>query len=142
MSEPCPQTTVGKAPARVWRGRRVGPYSNTGALSQMDGRTREARFLRETRKLLIAHLGGKPSATQAVLIERAAMLRLHLAQLDEKAFREGSSLTGFDQRQYLAWSNSLDRAMRTLGLQGTRERAPDLATYVAQKANTASKAIV
>ena len=96
----------------------------------MDGRTREARFLAQTRQELTAHLGGKPSATQSVLIERAAMLRLHLAQLDEKALRAGN-LTDHDHRHYLAWSNSLDRALRHLGLTGAEAKPITLADILA-----------
>jgi hypothetical protein len=119
---------------------RVGPYSRAGALATVDGRTKAARFLRETRRQLTAHVGGTPSATQSVLIERAAMLRLHLAQLDEKALAAGGSLTDHDSRQYLAWSNSLDRAMRTLGIHGAPAPAPSLAAYLAARAQSAASA--
>lgn len=83
----------------------------------MDQRTREARIMAKVRADLSVHVGGKPSATQNALIERAAWLTLHVALLDAK-MTAPSSLTEHDSRTYLAWSASLVRTLRTLGLQG------------------------
>ena len=44
------------------------------ALAKLDQRTKEARLMRETRAELAAHVGGKPSAVQAAMIERACQL--------------------------------------------------------------------
>ena len=41
----------------------IGPYSRPHNLMKVDGRTMEARLIRETREALIAHVGGAPSAT-------------------------------------------------------------------------------
>ena len=81
----------------------------------MDRRSREARILAGTKAELTAHVGGRPSATQQALIDRAAWLTLHVAQIDAKA-AEGGILTEHDARTYLAWSNSLTRALVALGL--------------------------
>ena len=54
---------------------RIGPYSRPHRLAKLDGRTREATVLRETREALIAHIGGQPSAVQAALIERASWVQ-------------------------------------------------------------------
>ena len=77
------------------------------------------------------HLGGKPSATQRMLIERAATLALHVEMLDRKV-NEGGLMTELDSRTYLAWSNSLTRTLRELGLQGAPSRPADLHSYLAQ----------
>ena len=90
----------------------------------MDGRTRESRLLRDIRKDLIAHCGGSPSTTQRVLIDRAAQLTLQVALMDEKQATAG--LTERDGTQYLAWTNTLTRLMRQLGLKGIAQRAPTL----------------
>jgi hypothetical protein len=41
--------------------------------------------MRRTREALALHCGGRPSATQRALIDRAAWLTLFVARLDEKA---------------------------------------------------------
>lgn len=102
--------------------RRVGPYSRPQALQRLDGRTREARLLRQVRKELTEHVGGKPSATQRALIDRAAWLSLRVAQLDGKT-AEGGQMTEHDARTYLAWSNTLTRTLRQLGTKSA-EAAP------------------
>lgn len=103
---------------------------------KLDGRTKEGRLLRDTRADLVAHCGGQPSATQKALIERAALLTLHVARLDREALAGG----GFSEataRQYLAWSNSLGRTLASLGV-GHEKPAPaaarpGLAAYLAKR---------
>lgn len=111
--------------------RQIRPYSGPDKLAVIDGRTREARLLRETRAALIAHVGGKPSATQAALIERATWLSLRVAQLDARIAEGGGAFTEHDSRTYLAWSNTLGRIMALLGLQPVTSRAPTLAEVLA-----------
>jgi hypothetical protein len=62
--------------------------------------------MRETRAELAAHVGGKPSAVQAAMIERACQLTLRIVAMDRK-FAETGAQTDHDSRTYLAWSNSL-----------------------------------
>ena len=102
-------------------------------LSKLDQRTKEARLMRETRAALVAHIGGKPSAVQAALIERACQLTLRIATMDRK-FAETGEQTDHDSRTYLAWSNSLTRALRQLGLKGAATEPPSLADYLAARA--------
>lgn len=74
--------------------------------------------MRTTREGLIAHVGGKPTAPQRALIERAVWLTLAVARLDAQMLAKGG-LSDHASREYLAWSNTLTRTMRTLGLKGT-----------------------
>ena len=83
---------------------------------------------------LTAHVGGKPSATQQMLIERAAQLTLQVAQLDAKIATPGG-LTERDHRAYLAWSNSLVRTLRTLGLAAAPQRPLTPAEAMARPAS-------
>ena len=115
--------------------RKPRTYNSPATLANLDQRTREARLMRETRAELIAHVGGKPSATQTVLIERAVALTLQLAMMDAKQGRGG--LTEYDTRTYLAWSNSLVRTMKALGLVGKAQQGPDLKGYLAARATAA-----
>jgi hypothetical protein len=91
--------------------RRIRIGNTREAAPQPDGRTREARLLRETRARLVAHVGGSPSATQLAQIDRAAWLTLRLAQFDTLRARGEAA----DDVLYLAWSNSLSRIMQRLG---------------------------
>lgn len=98
--------------------RKIGPYSRPSSLAKLDGRSREASLMRRTAAELTAHVGGSPSATQRGLIDRAAWLTLHVAQLDDRALQSGGFMGEHDARQYIAWSNALTRTLRQLGTKG------------------------
>src|SRR4051812_11445173 len=102
---------AGADPSLDRRGRRSGPH---GAV---DGRSADGRLLRRVREELTAHLGAKPSAVQLGLVERAAWLSLHLSRMDA-AMAEGGLASEHASRHYLAWSNSLSKTLRHLGLKG------------------------
>jgi hypothetical protein len=55
---------------------RVGMFSRASAVRDVDGRTREARIVRDTTAALVEHLGGQPPAPQRLLIHASAMLAL------------------------------------------------------------------
>lgn len=113
--------------------KRVGPYSRAKSLRSIDGRSAEARVLARVREELLAHLGSRPSATQRMLVERAAWLTLYVTQLDRKAAQTGS-MTEHDSRTYLAWSNSLTRTLGALGLESAPARVPTIAEIFAAPA--------
>ncbi|MBS0988510.1 hypothetical protein [Acetobacter okinawensis] len=95
--------------------KKIGPYSRPDSLNKLDGRCKEARLLKNVRSALVEHLGGNPSITQLVLIDRAAWLTLHMGLMDSHML-EGGAPAERDSRQYLAWANTLTRTMRSLGL--------------------------
>lgn len=109
----------------------IGPFSRPHTLAVLDGRTKEARLLRDFRAELVAHVGGRPSATQAALIGQAAMLQLRIALMDRASIGEAvpSEKQG---REYLAWCNSLQRLLRQLG-KGVAAAAPTLADHLANR---------
>lgn len=115
---------------------RIGPYSRPKALEKLDGRTRSGRLVKQKRAELIAHVGGSPSPTQRALIDRAAWLSLHIALIDERT-AEGKPMTEHDSRTYLAWTNTLTRLMRQIGLKGIAERPPSLRDHLATRATAA-----
>lgn len=100
----------------------------------MDRRTKPARLLKQMEADLTRHVGGTPSATQRALIARCAMLTLHVAMLDARALENGGAMSGHDQRAYLAFSNSLTRALRDLGLDAAAAAPPSLASILAAPA--------
>lgn len=70
--------------------------------------------------------------TQRMLIERCAWLQVHVMQMDRKAGAGG--LTDLDHRVFLAWNNSLVRALAALGLEGVPARVQTLAERMALSA--------
>jgi hypothetical protein len=74
-----------------------------------------------TRIALRAHVGGKPSIVQQTLIERACQLQIRIAMMD-RDFANGFQQTEHDSRTYLAWSNSLTRTLRELGIEAATHR--------------------
>lgn len=62
---------------------RVGPYSKQGAVALLDGRSREAQYMKRKRAELTAYIGS-PNAVQRQMIERAVRLSLQLELMDER----------------------------------------------------------
>src|SRR5262249_49763616 len=100
-------------------------------LAKLDGRTREAALMRRVRAELTAHVGGEPTVTQRLLIERAAILSLRVAQLDARILT-GELLTQHDNQHGLAWNNALRRTVVALGLYPAVTKAPTLAEAMAE----------
>ncbi|NPD68926.1 hypothetical protein HN018_02850 [Lichenicola cladoniae] len=103
--------------------RRIGPHSSAVALAKLDGRTRQGRLLRDIRADLVKHVGGSPSATERILIDQAAQLRLRLALMDAE---DAGVLSERNAREYLSWSSALGRMLRQLGLKAAAKPAPSL----------------
>jgi hypothetical protein len=101
------------------------------------GRSREGRLLLAFRETLIKHVGGKPSSVQLALINSATQLKMHLDRLDEASAASGEALSEHQTKVYLAWSNSLARTLKLLGLQGVPEKPPTIAELMAQSRSAA-----
>jgi len=82
--------------------------------------------MRKVQAELSEHVGGNPSAAERVLIGRAARLTLQIAAFDAKP----GALSEHDGRQYLAWTNTLTKLIRHLGLKGAAQRAPSLRDHI------------
>lgn len=110
----------------------IGPYSSPKRLAKPDGRTREWAYVRHVRDELVRHVGGAPSAVEAQLIDRAAILSMHVALFDRRAIAAGG-MTARDSREYLALHNSLIRTLMRLGTKGAAAStmAPSLAEIAA-----------
>jgi len=126
-------TGVSSAPKNTPKLTKLGPYSRSASLAKIDGRTREAALMRRVRAEFTAHVGGNPSAVQRALIERAVQLTLRISAMDRK-FAETGAQTELDSRTYLAWSGSLSRVLRDLGMNGPPARGPSLSDYIADTA--------
>lgn len=109
-------TVFGEKHRGRMKGQCLGVYSCSRSLLRLDRRSREYRLIRQVRQDLVEHVGGKPNAAQRMLIERAAILSLRVAMLDQKIV-DGAILTTMDNHQYLAWANALRRTIAALGLE-------------------------
>jgi len=89
--------------------------------------------MRQIRDDLAKHVGGTPTAAQAVLIDRCAWLSLRIALLDRK-LASGCDFTEVDSNVYLAWSNSLTRTLARLGLDPPTPPRPKLTDILAEAA--------
>jgi hypothetical protein len=108
-----------------------GPYSKLLARGSVSGRSRNGRFLAAAREQLTEHLGGgQLSAAQRILVERVAWLMLHVALFDEKVATRGGPMSDRDRASYLAFSNSLVRATRDLGLDPAAAPVPTLDDHI------------
>jgi hypothetical protein len=103
----------------------IGAYSRAHRLAKVDGRTKVAKLICDTRSALFEHVCGAPSATQRALIERVVWLTVKCSQIDAKIVAGAD--TEYDGKSYLAWSNALRRALRDLGMAPRAARPPSLA---------------
>jgi hypothetical protein len=94
-----------------------GPQSQPRPLARVDRRTREGVFLDRYERMLVEHLGGALTATQAALISRTARLALHLELLDRKSLTERRPMNATDQHFYSYWANCLARHLKALGFE-------------------------
>ena len=104
------------------------PYSKAverGSVGdQIDGRSREGRYLRHCEVELSRHVGGSPSFVQKLLIMRAARAMLRLQKLDEKM--EAGTWTDHDARTFGGLNSALRLALRELGVNAASAAKPPL----------------
>jgi hypothetical protein len=124
------RSTAGRLLQKPKRNRR--PPEDTRIRVTVDARTKPGRAVRMLRLRLLSHLGPKPSQTALVLVEQLLQLKLRLSIMDANFVEAGGKLSAHDTHTYLAWSNSLVRGLKQLGLDGfSAEAAPSLADALA-----------
>jgi hypothetical protein len=105
----------------------------TRKLTVLDQRTLEARREREILNELIAHVGGKPSAPQKLLISRAARLAVTI-ELMERRMLESGEFGDLAGRQVIAWTNSLRMILALLGVERPEQLPARLADVIKVRA--------
>lgn len=100
----------------------IGAHSRPHSLAKLDGRRKEAWLMRRVREELTEHVGGHPTITQRLLIERAAVLILRLAKIDQKIV-DDRPFTLIDNNSTIAWQNALTRCLVALGVHQDAARA-------------------
>src|SRR5438477_10956750 len=97
----------------------LGQFDREIRLSRIDKRSRGGRLIAQIEKHLTAHLGREPRPGERVLIQRAAVLQLQLALLDEDILRQ-RRLAGQSAGDYLRFSEELRKTLSALGLTNDR----------------------
>lgn len=87
------------------------------------GKTKTGELIRRISNDLSAHVGGRPSCTQALVIGRSAWLLAHLAALDEKAM-QNNGLLHRDAAEYATLNRALVKSLSVLGLKATIQTTP------------------
>jgi hypothetical protein len=82
------------------------------------GKTKTGELIRRISNDLTAHVGGNPSAAQALIIGRSAWLIAHLTALDEAAIKDGG-LSPHAATEYANLNNALTGTLSALGLKAT-----------------------
>jgi hypothetical protein len=77
--------------------------------------------MRSVKADLVAHCGGTPNVVQQMLIDRACVLTLRLAQIDRRIFAD-AELTLHDNQWTVAWQNALTRTLIALGVKAEAAR--------------------
>jgi hypothetical protein len=117
----------------------LGPHSRDlqrGAIGTLiDGRSPEGRFLRQIEHQLTEHCGGNPTATQRMLIARAARLALMIELQDKKTFAEGG-ISERSERSYLVWVNAHRRLLAQLGLEAPADKPASEASAILNAARS------
>jgi hypothetical protein len=106
----------------------AGAYSRPlrrGVLGDIDGRSREGRFLTAVQADLVQHIGGSPTIAQTLLIRRIARTMLSLEILDLKL--ASGNWNECDARTQGGLNNNVRLSLRELGLKGPTASRPRLA---------------
>jgi hypothetical protein len=121
----------GKPP---WNKGRSGPYSRrleAGIASLIDGNTAEGNFARQLEVELISHVGGTPTITQRLLIDRTVSIMLKIERFEAKI--DSGEWTAHDSRTYGGLNNALRLMLRALDAgKPPKARAPSLAEVIAR----------
>ena len=99
-------------------------------IGDVDGRGELARRVRDLHADLVAHLGGRPSATEDMIARRAATLAAW-CETQDATLAAGAD---FDHAAYSTAANTLRRLLADLGLERrARDVTPSLASYLEAK---------
>jgi hypothetical protein len=124
--DPQSSATGAKAPTKRARTaadrKRKDNYSRPIRWAGITLRDEVGEFIANTRADLIKQIGGAPSPAQRMLIERAVMLSVPVARFDARLLA-GEEISEHAVRQHLAWSNSLTRTLKLLGIKAAPKPA-------------------
>lgn len=104
-----------------------------GAIADnFDGRSEDGRYVRDLEKQLTDHVGGNPSITERLLIQRIIELCMRLNTLDAQLNNSPQTWTSFDDRTYCGIQSGFRLALRELGFKPKPPPIPTLAEHVSR----------
>jgi hypothetical protein len=101
---------------------KLTPFCKTPDLVKLNRNTASGRFASDLERDLVEQLGGQPTPGQSRLIRQVVLNSLLYETLCERAIRD-EDMGDLAGRQLLAWSNTIRRDLRTLGLDQAPGRA-------------------
>jgi hypothetical protein len=111
-----------------------GAYSRPlrrGVLGDLDGRSKEGRFLKTIERDLFQQVGGSPSVGQQLLIRRIAMLMLEILDLK---LANNDNWNQCDAATQGGLNNNVRLSLRELGIKAPPARKATLSEYLAEQA--------
>ena len=99
-------------------------------LRQLDGRSREAKIIREIQAALVDALGGDPSPQRILILQRASVKALRCAAMEHAILSRGGDVPDSLQNDYLRWSRELRSDLLALGLDRRSAEVGDLKAYL------------
>lgn len=99
-----------------WVMSQSSPRQRQPKVPSCDRRSADHRLMRRVRAELVRHVGGKPTATQSGIIDQIGWLTLYVTRMNRTALETGGVHSAHAAKQFLAYQNSLTRALARLGL--------------------------
>ena len=96
----------------------------------LDGRSREAKILREIEAALVTSLGGDPSPQQILIIKRACVKALRCTAMEHQIVTLDGNVPESLSQDYLRWSRELRNDLLALGLERKQKQITDLHSYI------------
>ena len=122
----------------------IKPYCRAikrGSLgSDIDGRSREGKFLRRIETELVDQLGGAPTFSQRLAVRRIARLMLQAESFDTKM--SSGNWTPHDARTAGGINNAVLKALKDLGLKGradAKSLTPSIADIAARHSSAGAR---
>jgi hypothetical protein len=118
-----------------------GPHSkrfDRGIISQaVDETSPQGQFIRKLEADLIEHIGGAPSVTEWLLIQRIIRLQVRLDLFDRKLATKPETWTPHDDWTYHGCGNAFRLALRELGFKPRPKPAPSFEDYMREQTEAA-----
>ena len=99
-------------------------------LRQLDGRSREAKILREIQAALVEALGGNPSPQEFLILKGACVKALRCSAMEHEILSRDGDVPDSLQHDYLRWSRELRSDLLALGLDRRSGQVGDLTSYL------------
>jgi hypothetical protein len=109
---------------------RLGVRSRWQSFKVIDARTYEGKVIGSIKAALTAHLGGKPSAAEAIIIELVAFNALRTVMLHNIMAKDMEQSPTLLDDYILKFTGSVTSGLKDLGLKSPMKELPSLGAYL------------